>query len=147
MPKITGPTFWADIEWDANGLPVLYVIGHGKVTAPVHALEVIGEAVKIVNEGPHDHVCSVYNMLDVTQIPLLARFIKSGRMPSSARTAHLVLGTTNAGLRLVGSLAAVSNAKRLRTIEVCSTQAEVEHAVAKWLALPESTRRYTIKGF
>jgi hypothetical protein len=144
MPKIEQPSYSVDIEWDSTGKPVLYIIGRGRVTTAKDALDVIGMAVKMTDEGPHDHVCAVYNMLEVTQIPFLGRFISTGRFPSSRRTAHIILGTHSQALRLVGSLAAVTNSKRLRTYDVCTTQEEVDKAVQRWLALPDRARAYTI---
>ena len=144
MPKIEGPTYSVDIDWDKDGKPVLYVIARGRVTAPKNALDVIGKAVDMTNEGPHQHVCAVYNMLEVTQVPFLGRFINSGRFPSTTRTAHIILGTVNPALRLVGSLAAVANSKRLRTLDVCTTQADVDASVKRWLSLPDRAREYNI---
>src|SRR5207244_144600 len=131
-----------EVEWDKEGKAVLYIVGKGRVTSAKQALDVIEIAVKMTNDGPHQHVCSVYNMLEVTHIPFLGRFINSGRFPSTTRTAHIILGTNNAALRLVGSLAAVATSKRLRTLEVCTTQAEIDVAVKRWLALPDRTREY-----
>jgi hypothetical protein len=144
MPRIEAPGYTVDIEWDKDEKPVLYIVGKGRVSSPKQALDVIETAVKMTNEGPHQHACSVYNMLEVTQVPFLGRFINSGRFPSTTRTAHIILGTNNAALRLVGSLAAVATSKRLRTLEVCTTQAEVDAAVKRWLALPDRTREYNI---
>jgi hypothetical protein len=144
MPRIEGPNYTADVDWDKDGKAVLYVIGKGRVTSPKQALDVIQMAVKMTNEGPHQHVCAVYNMLEVTQVPFLGRFINSGRFPSTTRTAHIILGTTNPALHLVGSLAAVATSKRLRTMEVCSVQAEIDAAVQRWLALPDRAREYNI---
>ncbi len=101
-------------------------------------------AVQMTNDGPFEHVCSVYNMLEVAQIPFLGRFINSGRFPSTTRTAHIILGTQNQALRLVGSLAAVTGSKRLRTLDVCTTQAEIDASIKRWLSLPDRTREYNI---
>ncbi len=111
MPRIEGQGYTVDVEWDKDGTPVLYILGKGRVTSPKQALDVIDMAVKMTNEGPHQHVCSVYSMLEVTQVPFLGRFISSGRFPSTIRTAHIILGTQNQALRLVGSLAAVATSK------------------------------------
>ncbi len=146
MPKVQGATYTADVEWDKDGKPVLYIVGKGRVTSPKQALDVIETAVKMTNEGPHQHVCAVYNMLELTQIPFLGRFINSGRFPSTTRTAHIILGTQSPTLRLVGSLAAVATSNRLRTLEVCTTQAEIDEAVKRWLALPDRTREYNIRN-
>ncbi len=144
MPKIEGSTYTAEVEWDKEGKPVLYVIGRGRVMTPKQALEVVETAVKMTNEGPHDHVCGVYNMLEITHVPFLGRFINSGRFPSTTRTAHIILATNNPALRLIGSLAAVASSKRLRTFEVCTSQDEIDAAVKRWLALPDRTREYNI---
>ena len=144
MLKIEQPNYSVEIEWDKEGKPVLYVVGHGRVSLAKSALEAIGAAVKIIDEGPHDHICAVYNMLDVTQIPFLGRFINTGQFPASSKTAHIILGTNSQTLRLVGSLAAVTNSRRLRTYDVCTTQDELDKAVRRWLALPDRARTYKI---
>src|SRR5262245_22910592 len=110
---IEGETYSADLEWDKDGKPVLWVRGRGKVTAPKDAIAVIAAGVQMVMDGPFDHVCSVYDVLDIIQIPMLARFIKAGAVPTSTRTAHIVVGTHSTALQLVASLMAVATGKRL----------------------------------
>jgi hypothetical protein len=144
MPKIEGPTYSAEIDWHPEGKPVLYIVGHGRANSPAEALSVIDAAVKLINEGPFEHICSVYNMLDLEHMPMLARFIRSGRISTSSRTAHIIIGTHNAAIQLLASVLAVTGAKRLRTMDVCKSQGEIDAAVARWLALPDITREYTI---
>jgi hypothetical protein len=144
MTHIEGSSFSADFAWDSGGKPVLYISGHGKSKAPQDAIDLIGVAVKMINESQFFHVCAVYDMLDVESFPMLARFITSGRIPSTERTAHIILGTHNTSLQLVGSLLAVANGKRLRTLEVCKTKEEIANAVRLWLSLPDNTREHTI---
>ncbi len=147
MPTITEATYRAEIEWDKNGRPVMYVVGHGQITSPLDALEVARTAVQMIDEGPHEHVCAVYNLLDLTHAPSLVRFVRSSRFPSSQRTAHIVVGTHNTTLRLVSSLVAVMSGSRLRTLEICGSADEIEEAIRRWLALPEHMRTRTIRGF
>jgi hypothetical protein len=147
MTTIHGSTYQAELFWDATGQPVLYVVGYGRVVMPSHVLEVVTQAVAMINESEHDHVCTVYNMLDLIQAPFLVRFVKPGRWPTSPKTAHIIIGTQNPAIRLLGTLAAVSSSARLRTLAVCASQEEVEQAVTRWLALPEQTRKQKIKGF
>lgn len=104
----------------------------------------IAAVVEMINAGPFDHVCTVYNMLELTHMPMLARFIKAGNFPSSSKTAHIVIGTHSQSLQLVASLVAVLGSKRLRTMEACKSQEEIEQAVKRWLMLPDRTRAYTI---
>jgi hypothetical protein len=144
MPKIDGPTYSADVEWASEGKPVLYVTARGSVHTPKEAIAVIEMAVKVTNEGPFEHVCAVYNLLELTHVPMLARFITSGRISTTSRTAHIIIASHSAAIQLVGSLMAVSGAKRLRTMDVCKTPADIEAAVARWLALPDRAREYTI---
>jgi hypothetical protein len=144
MPKIEGTTYSADVEWDKEGKPVLFVTGGGRVKTPKQALDVVEMAVRMTNESKHDHVCAVYNLLEIAQVPFLGRFINSGRFPSTTRTAHIILATNNPALRLIGSLAAVATSKRLRTFEVCTTPDEIDAAVKRWLSLPDRTREYNI---
>jgi hypothetical protein len=144
MPKLEGPTYSADIEWAAEGKPVLYVTARGSIHTPKEAIAVIEAAVKLTNEGSFEHVCAVYNLLELTHVPMLARFITSGRISTTSRTAHIIIGTHNAAIQLVASLMAVSGAKRLRTMDVCKTPQEIEMAVGRWLALPDRAREYTI---
>lgn len=147
MPKIEGPTYTVEINWDNDGKPVLYVVGHGQVTTPKQAIDAIEVAVKMINDGPHEHVCSVYNMLGVSRLPFLGRFISAGRIPTSPRTAHLILGSENPQIRLIASLIAVtSHSKRLRTLDICFSPEEIDNAVKRWLALPERTREYNINN-
>jgi hypothetical protein len=141
---IDGPTFSADIDWDKDGQPVIYVVGRGKASSPREALAIIETAVQMVDAGPFEHVCSVYNMLEVTHLPLLARFIRAGNFPSSSKTAHIIIGTNSQSLQLVASLVAVLASKRLRTMEACKTNEEIEQAVKRWLMLPDRARSYTV---
>lgn len=141
---IEGSAFSADIEWDRDGKPVIYVVGRGKTTSPREALSVIEIAVNMVESGPFDHVCSVYNMLEITQLPLLARFIRAGNFPSSSKTAHIIMATHLQSLKLVASLVAVVASKRLRTMEACKTEEEIQEAVKRWLSLPDRTRSYSV---
>jgi hypothetical protein len=144
MSQIKTATYTVDIEWDKNGHPVIYAIGHGSMTTAKEAIEVVRIMVDLINTSNFQHVCSVYNTLDMQHIPFLGRFIRSGGIATTQRTAHIVVGTTNQAIRLVASLMAVAAGKRLRTLDVCTTQAELDSAVAHWLALPERTREYTI---
>src|ERR1051326_6804649 len=84
---IEGPTFSTDIEWDKQGQPVIYVIGHGSARTAKEALLVIEAAVQMINQSHFEHVCSVYNMLELTHLPMMARFINAGTFPSSPKTA------------------------------------------------------------
>ncbi len=145
MTHIEGTTFTTDIEWDKEGRPIYYVVGHGQVTQAKTVLDIIAQAVKMVDEGPFQHVCAVYNMLDVTHLPHLARFISGGRFPTSMRTAHIVVGTHDRALQLAASLIAVMGGKRLRTLEVCRSQEELDAAIKRWLDLPDRAREYTIR--
>jgi hypothetical protein len=146
MVHLEGLTHSADLNWDSEGKPVLYVVARGQAKAPQNAIDMIGKAVQMINESNFKHVCAVYDMLDVTSFPMLARFVTSGRIPSTERTAHIILGTHNAGLQLIGSLLAVTNGKRLRTLEVCKSKEEIAEAVKMWLSLPDNTREYTINN-
>jgi hypothetical protein len=143
---IQGDTYSADLEWDKEGRPILWVTGHGKVTSPKDAIGVIAAGVQMVNESQFNHVCAVYDMLDNVQIPMLARFIRSGAVPTTSRTAHIIIGTHNAAIQLVASLIAVATGKRLRTMEVCKTREEIDAAVKRWLNLPDNMREYTINN-
>ena len=144
MPTVEGATYKAELEWDKSGQPVLYVNGHGRVNNARDVLEVIRAAIREEEASPHQHICVVYNMLDVTHLPFLGRFINAGQFPSSVRTAHIILATTNQAIRLVATLAGVAVGKRLRTVDMCDTQDELDNAVRRWLALPERTREYRI---
>jgi hypothetical protein len=147
MSKIEGPTYNVEIEWDKEDKPVLYVVAHGQITTPKQAIDAIEVAVGMINAGPHQHVCSVYNMLDVSRLPFLGRFISAGRIPTSPRTAHLILGSENPQIRLIASLIAVtSHSKRLRTLDICFSQDEIDTSVKRWLSLPERTREYNINN-
>jgi hypothetical protein len=141
---IEAETYSADIEWDKTGKPVLYVVGRGRITVPKQALDAVTAAVKMIDEGPFAHVCSVYNVLDITQLPFLGRFVTSGRVSTSPKTAHIILGTTLPAIQLIASLIAVASAKRLRTLAVCKNQQEIDAAVKSWLSLPDITREYTV---
>ncbi len=145
MIHIDGATYSADIEWDKNGHPVYYVIAHGKVFSVKDGVDIIVRAVEMVDAGSFQHVCAVYDMLDVSHFPHLARFITSGHFPSSMRTAHIIIGTHDRALQLTASLIAVMAIKRLRTVEVCRTHEEIDTAVKRWLALPDRAREYTIR--
>src|SRR2546421_405461 len=104
MSHFEGVTHGADIEWDKNGRPVLYVTAHGTVHLAKPVLDLIGTAVKMINEGPFERVCPVYNLLDVKQVPFLGRFMRSGRIAQSPRTAHIIVATHDPQIRLVASL-------------------------------------------
>ena len=143
-PKhIVGATFSMDIEWDKDGQPVIYAVGSGHTTSARDVLSVIEAVVQMIDAGPFDHVCSVYNVLGLSHMPMLARFINAGKIPNSPRTAHIIVGTQSQSLQLAASLIAVLGSKRLRTMEACKTQEEVQQAVRRWLALPDRTRAYT----
>lgn len=142
MVKVETPNHWYSVEWDKDGRPVLWVIGEGKYS-PKEAIAVIRVAVDMVTSGPFDHVCSVYNVLRC-QIPFLGRFLGQGSVPTSSRTAHIIVGTHSNAIRLLASMIAVTANKRLRTMEVCITDEEVENSVNKWLAMPDRARTYTI---
>src|SRR5450432_1726320 len=144
MPRLEGPNYTADIEWDKDGKPVNYVRAQGSVTFAKDAIAVISTAVKMIEEGEFEHVCAVYNLLEVDHIPHLARFVGSGRIPSTTKTAHIIMATQNTMLQLVGALIAVSNNRRIRTTEVCKTEEEIAAAVQRWLNLPDRTREYTV---
>jgi hypothetical protein len=144
MPTIQSTTYRAELEWDKDGQPVLYVTGHGRINNAREVLEVIRAAIREEEASPYQHICVVYNLLDVTHLPFLGRFINAGEFPSSVRTAHIILATINQTIRLVATLAGVAIGKRLRTVDMCDTQDEVDNAVARWLALPERTREYRI---
>ncbi|MHB8628549.1 MAG: hypothetical protein ACYDBJ_27785 [Aggregatilineales bacterium] len=144
MPVIEGLTYKADLEWDKEGRPVLYITAHGRANSARDVLEIIRTVVREEEASTHQHICVVYNVLDVSHLPFLGRFINSGEWPTTVRTAHIILATTNQAIRLVASLAGVAVGKRLRTVDICETQAEVDTAVARWLALPERTREYRI---
>ncbi|HLY28623.1 MAG TPA: hypothetical protein VKQ72_19910 [Aggregatilineales bacterium] len=145
MIHIDGATYSVDIEWDKDGHPVYYLTGHGKIMTVKEVLEIIARAVQAVEEGSFQHVCAVYNVLDMTHLPHLARFIQGGNWPTSVRTAHIIIATQDRTLQLVASLVAVMGTKRLRTMEVCRSQEEIAPAVKRWLALPDRTREYTIQ--
>src|SRR5689334_22295865 len=116
MPQIDYPECTVNIDWDKDGKPILYIVVKGRFNLPQEAISALQAVVDTVNNGPFDHVCSVYNMFEVTHIPMLARFVKSGRMPTTPRTAHIILGTTNGMVQLIASLLAVTGNKRMRTI-------------------------------
>jgi hypothetical protein len=142
--QIVGSDYSADIEWHKEGHPVIYCVGRGKSTSAREALSVIATVVEMINAGPFEHVCSVYNMLEITHMPMLARFVRAGNFPTSSKTAHIIIGTQSQSLQLVTSVVAVLGNKRLRTMEACKTQEEIEQAVKRWLLLPDRTRAYTI---
>lgn len=144
MPTLEGATYKVDLEWDKDGQPVLYVTAHGRANNARDVLEVIRAAIREEESSSHHHICVVYNTLDVTHLPFLGRFINSGEFPSSVRTAHIILATTNQTIRLVAALAGVAVGKRLRTVDLCDTQEEINNAVRRWLTLPERTREYRI---
>ncbi len=145
MIHIDGDTYTVDIEWDKDRHPVYYLTGHGKVKAAKEVLNILARAVQMVEEGPFPHVCAVYNVLDMSDLPHLARFVKGGKWPTSMRTAHLIIATHDRALQLVASVVAVMGTKRLRTMEVCRSPEEIDAAVKRWLALPDRTREYTIR--
>ena len=142
--QIAGATFSADIAWAKEDKPVIYCVGHGSSTSAREALSVIAAVVEMIDTSKFDHVCTVYNMLGLAHMPMLARFIRAGNFPSSSKTAHIIIGTQSQSLQLVASLVAVLGNKRLRTMEACKTQEEIEQAVKRWLSLPDRTRAYTI---
>ena len=141
---IDGLGFTADIEWDKQGLPVLYVVGRGSVDTPREALAVIEAAVQMINASPFDHVCTVYNMLELNHLPMMARFIKAGNFPSSPKTAHIIIVTHSHMIQLIASLSAVMGSRRLRTMEACRSQEEIDQAVKRWLSSRDRTRAYTV---
>src|SRR5579871_3272537 len=114
---IEGPTYSTDIEWDKQGQPVLYVVGRGEARTAREALSVIDTAVQMINESRFEHVCSVYNMLELVRLPMMARFINAGTFPSSPKTAHIIIGTHSHTIQLIASLSAVMGSRRLRTME------------------------------
>lgn len=142
MPKFTGQSYSVDIEWSPDGEPVLYVTGHGRVNV-TQAIELIQKAVDITNEASFKHVCGVYNMFDA-QLPFLGRFIVSGAVPTTPRTAHIIIGSHSKTLQLAAAMIAVASNKRLRTMEACTTPEQIAEAVKRWLALPDRSREYTI---
>ncbi len=143
MPRLEGPTWQADVEWDKENRPVIYVTGRGRLTRPREMADVIGTEVRMVDAGPFQHVCVVYNVLETTGIPPVARMVGKS-MPSTSRTAHIIVATNNRIIQLLGSLFAAVGNRRLRTIEFCTSVEQIEGAVKRWLALPDRTREYTI---
>ena len=144
MSIIQGPTHRVEYTWRGDGSPVLYIIAHGRVGIAKIALDVIREAHRVVAESSFEHVCAVYNLLDVTHLPFLGRFIANGEFPTSVHTAHIVLASTNQTIKLVATLAGVAVGSRLRTVDLCASEAEIETAILHWLSLPERTRAYQI---
>ncbi len=146
MIRLEGPDYSAEIEWDKDGNPVEYVTARGSVKFVKDAIAVITAAVKMIDESNFQHVCAVYNMLGITHIPHLARFVGSGRIPSTTKTAHIIIASHSTTLQLVGALIAVSNNHRLRTMEVCKSDEEIAAAVQHWRNLPDRTREYTVNN-
>jgi hypothetical protein len=144
VPHIDLSECTVDIDWDKQGQPILYIMVRGRFNTPHEAVEALKAVVDTVNSGPFNHSCSVYNMFEVTHVPMLARFVKSGRMPTTPRTAHIILGTTNQMVQLIASLLAVTGSKRMRTISICKTQEEMDQALRRWLSLPEEARGYIV---
>src|SRR5205085_715249 len=107
-------------------------------------LAVVAECVKMIDACPFANVCTVYNVLAITQLPMLARFINHRSFPSSHKTAHIVVATHSQTIKLVATLSAVVGSKRLRTVEVCQTEAEIEPAVRRWLMIAANVRAYTV---
>lgn len=142
MPQINAEHYQADIDWDKQGQPVLWIKARGKVT-PKEVIETLKVVVATVNEGPFQHVCGAYNLFDL-QIPFLGRLIAAGAVPTTSRTAHFVIGTLSQQVKLAAAVIAVSGNKRLRTVEVCATEEEMRVAVGHWLSLPDRNRAYTI---
>ena len=142
---IQGETYSVDLQWHKQGYPVIYVVGHGAVTSPRDALLTIQRAVKLIDASPFTHVCAVYQMLDITHMPMLARFIRSGSFPSSRKTAHIIIGTHNQAIQLAASLSAVLGSKGMRTMVACRTDEEIDRAVKRWLALNTELRGYTLR--
>lgn len=134
MPKIEGKTFSATVEWDKDGKPVLYVTGQGSSITPKEAIDVIQLAIDTINAGPYEQVCSVYNVLALPHVPLPLRFVTAGKIPSTPRTAHIVMVTTNPMLRLFASIMAVSGHSKARSFDVCETVEDMNSAVQSWLA-------------
>ncbi|HLY27028.1 MAG TPA: hypothetical protein VKQ72_11860 [Aggregatilineales bacterium] len=145
LKHIEGPGYVVDIEWADDGQPVQYVNCHGSVTQSGQALQAVAASVKMIEESSFQHVCVVYNLLDLQHTPNLARFMV-GRFPSSPKTAHIILATTNPAFQLIGSVAAVAGSRRLRTLEVCRHVEELAEAVKHWLALPDRTKGHIIEN-
>lgn len=146
MSNIESASSIADISWDKDGRPILYVVGRGDSQSVRQMVQVIATAVKTVNEGPFEHVCCVYNMLNINlkmNVPQLGRLVRNKEIPSTPRTAHIIVGTQNPLVRMIGTVIAVTGSKRIRTVDVCSTQAEIDAAIQRWLSLPEHVRHYT----
>ena len=146
MIRLEGPDYTAEIDWDKDGNPVQYVTARGNVKFVKDAVAVITAAVKMIDESSFRHVCAVYNVLGITHIPHLARFVGSGRIPSTTKTAHIIIASHNTTLQLVCALIAVSNNRRLRTMGVCKSEAEITAAVQHWRNLPDRTREYTVNN-
>jgi hypothetical protein len=142
MPQINAEHYQADIDWDKDGRPVLWIKARGKITAK-EVVETLKVVVATTNAGPFEHVCAAYNLLDL-QIPFLGRLITAGKVPTTSRTAHFVVGTLSQQVKLAAAVIAVSGNKRLRTVEVCATEEEMQVAVGHWLSLPDRNRAYTI---
>src|SRR5258708_4626632 len=140
MIRLEGPDYTAEIDWDKEGNPVQYATERGNVKFVKDAVAVITAAVKMIDESSFRHVCAVYNVLGITHIPHLARFVGSGRIPSTTKTAHIIIASHNTTLQLVCALIAVSNNRRLRTMEVCKSEAEIAVAVQNWRNLPDRPR-------
>jgi hypothetical protein len=145
MPRIELPQCTVEAEWDKGGHPVLYVTVNGKFNSPNEARDALQAVVEVVEASAFEHSCSVYNMFDVTHVPMLARVVASGKMPTSHKTAHIILGTTNTMIQLIGYTLAVAGNKRVRTIQLCKSPADIETAVKNWLALPPGARSHTVE--
>ena len=146
MSNVENASSMVDIEWDKNGRSILYITGRNDSQSVKEMVEAIRDAVKTVNEGPFDHVCCVYNLLNVNlkmNIPLLGRLVRNKEIPSTPRTAHIIVGTLNPLVRMIGTVIAVTGSKRIRTVDVCSSQMEIDAAVQRWLSLPDHVRNYT----
>lgn len=144
MSIIKAATYSVEMEWHKDHEPVLYVTAHGRVNLAKDAIDVIREAVRLEEESAHQHICVVYNLLDMTHLPFLGRFISAGQFPTTQRTAHIIVATGMQTIKLIATLSAVALGKRLRTVDVCDTPEQITAAVNRWL-LPERTRQYQIE--
>lgn len=146
MPKVETTDYTAEINWHPDGKAVLYVVCRGSTRSIKDMVTVIAEAVNTVNNGTFPHVCSVYDLLDMNvriNLPQLGRLVRDKGIPSTTRTAHIVVGTLHPVVRMIGTIVAVTGSKRVRTVDVCSSRLEVESAVQRWLSLPTHIRNFT----
>jgi hypothetical protein len=145
MPKIELPHCTVDAEWDKNGNPVLFITVSGKFNSPNEARDALQAVIELIEASPFEHSCSVYNMFDVSHVPMLARLAATGKMPTSHKTAHIILGTTNTMVQLIGYTLAVASNKRIRTIQLCKSPEDIDKAVKNWLALSPNARSHTVE--